>query len=203
MLNASPSIANLAEALSKAQGEMEAASKDKTNPHFKSKYADLTNILDVVKPVAAKHGLSFVQVSHDADNQAAIETIILHSSGEWLSTGIVSVPVSKSDAQGYGSAITYSRRYSLSAAFGVGAEDDDGNSAAKAKPTIAPEDKEALEACNTIADLQAVFMALPKERRAACNEIKDAVKARLSGRMNGTQPAEQGSPPATSPQPSA
>lgn len=203
-MNASQSIASLAEALSKAQGEMDKAVKDRDNPAFRgAKYADLANVIDVVKAVAPKYGLSFAQIAHDVENHAAIETVIMHASGEWLSTGTVSVPVTKQDAQGYGSAITYARRYSLSAAFGVGAEDDDGNSAAKAKPTVASEDKEALEACNTIADLQAVFMALPKERRAACNEIKDAVKTRISAQQNGSKPAAPDSPQATSLQPSA
>ena len=70
-----------------------------------------------------------MQVIHDAENAACVETIILHSSGEWLSCGKLSVPVSKGDAQGFGSALTYARRYSLSAAFGVAPEDDDGNAA--------------------------------------------------------------------------
>lgn len=118
----------------KAQGEIEGALKDKLNPHFKSKYADLSAVVDAIKPALQKHGLGFVQVSHDAEHCACIETLIVHSSGQTMSAGKVSVPVSKIDAQGYGSAMTYARRYSLSAAFGVCPEDDDGNAAAKAKP---------------------------------------------------------------------
>lgn len=118
----------------KAQGEIEGALKDKLNPHFKSKYADLSAVVDAIKPALQKHGLGFVQVSHDADHCACIETLIVHTSGQTMSAGKVSVPVSKIDAQGYGSAMTYARRYSLSAAFGVCPEDDDGNAAAKAKP---------------------------------------------------------------------
>ncbi len=128
------SIANLAAALVKAQAEIEGATKDKVNPHFRSKYADLGAVVDAVKPALVKHGLAYVQVSHDRDHAAAIETLIVHQSGETLSCGVVSVPVSKGDAQGYGSAMTYARRYSLSAAFGVAPEDDDGNAAAAAKP---------------------------------------------------------------------
>lgn len=137
-MNASQSIASLAEALSKAQGEMDKAVKDRDNPAFRgAKYADLANVIDVVKAVAPKYGLSFAQIAHDVENHAAIETVIMHASGEWLSTGTVSVPVTKQDAQGYGSALSYARRYSLSAAFGVAADDDDGNAAAKAKPVMA------------------------------------------------------------------
>lgn len=121
-------------ALAAAQAEMEAATKDSANPFFKSKYADLNSVMGAVKPALAKHGLAFVQVCHDAEHCAKVETVIVHSSGEQFKCGAVSVPVSKHDAQGYGSALTYARRYSLAAAFGVGAEDDDGNAAAKAKP---------------------------------------------------------------------
>lgn len=131
-------IANLAQALTKAQSEIEGAIKDKTNPHFKSRYADLSSVVDALKLPLAKHGLAYVQVAHDKENAAAIETLIIHSSGETLSCGVISVPVSKGDAQGFGSALTYARRYSLSAAFGVAPEDDDGNAATTAKPTSIP-----------------------------------------------------------------
>jgi hypothetical protein len=130
----SESIVKLSKALVSAQAEMGGAAKGKTNPHFKSKYADLESVMEAIKPVIAKHALAFIQVGHDADSAAGIETIILHDSGEWLSAGKTLVPVSKSDAQGYGSALTYARRYSLMAAFGVAPEDDDGNAAASAPP---------------------------------------------------------------------
>lgn len=121
-------------ALAKAHIEIEKADKDKENPHFRSKYADLGNVVDAIKPALGKNGLSFTQICHEAENAAKVETIIMHQSGEWLSCGCISVPVSKNDAQGFGSALTYARRYSLSAAFGVAPEDDDGNAASKAAP---------------------------------------------------------------------
>lgn len=133
-MNMSPSISALAAALAKAQPKIEGATKDKLNPHFKSKYADLASVAEAIAHPLADCGLSYVQVSHDRESAAAIETIILHTSGEWLGCGVVAVPVSKQDAQGFGSALTYARRYSLSAAFGVVPEDDDGNAAAKARP---------------------------------------------------------------------
>jgi len=131
----SAEIDKLAAAMSYAQPKIEGAVKDKVNPHFRTKYADLGAVVDAIKPALAQHGLSFVQVCHDAESAAKVETIILHSSGQWMSAGAVSVPVSKQDAQGFGSALTYARRYSLSAAFGVAPEDDDGNAAANAKPS--------------------------------------------------------------------
>lgn len=130
----SESIKELATALAKAQGAIKGALKDSSNPFFKSKYADLASVVEAIREQLSTNGLSYVQVSHDKEESATIETLILHSSGEWLSCGPVSVPVTKADAQGFGSAMTYARRYSLSAAFGVAPEDDDGNAAAKASP---------------------------------------------------------------------
>lgn len=125
---------NLFAALSKAQSEMGKARKDSTNPHFRSKYADLTACVDAIQPALASNGLAYIQRVHDCEKSACVETIILHESGESIECGKVSVPVSKADAQGFGSALTYARRYSLSSAFGLATEDDDGNAAAKAKP---------------------------------------------------------------------
>ena len=133
-MKSSETIAALAAALAKAQAEIQGAIKDKKNPHFKSQYADISNVIDAVRPAYAKYGLSFTQVIHDATDAVGVETLTIHESGEWLSNGIIFVPVSKKDAQGYGSALTYGRRYSLVAAAGVAQEDDDGNAAAKTAP---------------------------------------------------------------------
>lgn len=134
-MNKSESISALAAALVKAQAKIEGAAKTSTNPHFRSKYADLSSVVEAIKKPVTDAGLAWTQIIHDdAENAAKVETVILHSSGEWLSCGAISVPVSKADAQGYGSALTYARRYSLSSAFGVAPEDDDGNAAAAAKP---------------------------------------------------------------------
>lgn len=134
----SESLKELALALSKAQGQIKGALKDVTNPFYKSKYADLASVVEAIRAPLTDNGLSYVQIARDMEQCASIETVILHSSGEWLSCGAVSVPVSKADAQGFGSALTYARRYSLSAAFGVAPEDDDGNAAAKAAPKDSP-----------------------------------------------------------------
>lgn len=186
-MNKSESIASLSAAMSKAFADIENAAKDKTNPHFRSKYADLGNIVDAVKPALLKHGLWFSQVSYDIENHAAIETVIYHASGEWLSCGIVSVPVSKVDAQGYGSAMTYARRYSLSAAFGVAPEDDDGNAAVEAKPKPSPnrsgktlkELEPLLRGCKNIEQLQVFWTSLTADERLTVAHIKDEVKAGL------------------------
>jgi hypothetical protein len=165
-MNKSESIAALSKAFAKAQPAIEGAVKDKTNPHFRSKYADLGAVTDAIKPALQGTGLSFVQVCHDAQDAAKVETIILHESGEWLSCGAVSVPVSKSDAQGYGSALTYARRYSLSAAFGVAPEDDDGNAAAAAKPIVTP---------GSVAPRAGIKHAMDKEQRQKVDALLSKV----------------------------
>ena len=127
-MNKSDSIANIAPALVKAQAEIKAALKDSTNPHFRSKYADLSSVVDAVKAPLLKNGISFLQGVHDAVEGVAVETMLLHTSGEWISSTL-RIPAVKQDAQGYGSAITYGRRYGLQSMCGVPAEDDDGNAA--------------------------------------------------------------------------
>lgn len=142
-MNKSDSIASLAAALAKAQGEMENASKNSQNPHFKSKYADLAEILNTVRPVLSKHGLAVTQFPAFESGTAHVETILTHASGEWMS-GTCSAPVQKSDPQGVGSALTYLRRYSLAAVCGLAQEDDDANAASKGPkqaaqaPKVAP-----------------------------------------------------------------
>ena len=136
-MNKSESIAALSAALAKAQAEMSNASKTSENPHFKSRYADLAEVLNTVRPVMAKHGISVIQMPSFSSDMASVETLMTHSSGEWISN-ICSAPVSKQDAQGVGSAITYLRRYSLAAFAGVAQEDDDGNmAAAMPEPSLA------------------------------------------------------------------
>lgn len=143
-MNKSESIKELATALAKAQGKLENATKASTNPHFKSKYADLAEVINTVRPVFSEHGLAVTQFPSFADGIVSVETVLMHSSGEWMSSA-VSAPVTKQDAQGVGSAITYCRRYSLAAVAGIAQEDDDANSAvgpkpkAATKPTLAPE----------------------------------------------------------------
>jgi len=119
----------LASAMAGAFAEIEAATKDANNPHFKSKYADLGAVIEAVKPALINHGLFFTQHCHPSEDGVIVETILGHASGEEKSLGKLFVPANKRDAQGFGSALTYCRRYSLMTAFGVPTEDDDGNAA--------------------------------------------------------------------------
>jgi len=131
-MNHSEQINELASALAKAQGQIEGAKKDKANPFYKSVYADLASVWDACRKPLSDNGLSVTQCPEEADNGIAIETMLLHSSGQWIKSRYT-MPVSKLDAQAVGSAITYARRYALSAVVGIAPEDDDGNAAAAAK----------------------------------------------------------------------
>ena len=136
----SESIANLAQCLSVVQGKLEYAKKDSANPFFKSKYADLESVWDACRDLLASNGLSVSQFPgtySELDKSMSLTTILAHESGEWISQEM-SVPVSKVDAQGAGSAITYMRRYALAAVVGVVQADDDGNAASnpQSKPAV-------------------------------------------------------------------
>ena len=132
----SEQLNELATALAKAQGELENASKSSANPHFKSKYADLAEILNTVRPVFSANGLSVTQCPGFANGMVTVETLLMHVSGQWI-ISTISAPVGKQDAQGVGSAITYCRRYSLAAVAGIAQEDDDGNASIGQTPKAA------------------------------------------------------------------
>lgn len=116
----------------KAQRDFAPALKSSTNPHFKSRYADLAACVEAVIDSLNANGIGLMQKQHPSEGGVSVETVFVHESGETMSAGILHVPSSKNDAQGYGSALTYARRYSLMAACGIAPEDDDGNAAAKA-----------------------------------------------------------------------
>lgn len=138
-MNQSENINELAAALSKAQGEMQAAIKDCVNPFYKSKYADLGSVWDAARPVLAKNGLCVMQTTEMVGERIALVTTLAHSSGQWTKSYLPLNP-SKNDSQGMGAAITYSRRFSLSALVGVVCDDDDdGETAVGRGKTKAPE----------------------------------------------------------------
>lgn len=142
-MNHSETLNELAAALAKAQGVITGAKKDSNNPFFKSKYADLASVVEAIRVPFKENGLSYIQSIEPSDkNEVRVETTILHASGQWFSCGVLAVPVAKGDAQGFGSALTYARRYSLSAAAGIAPEDDDGNAASKAMPKPAKNNPE-------------------------------------------------------------
>ena len=122
---------SIATALVAAQKDFAPAIKTATNPHYRSKYVTLDGCIDAVIDALNSHGIFLHQATHHDEHGVAVETIFLHESGEQLSGGTLFVPAPKHDPQGYGSALSYARRYSLMAACGIAPEDDDGNAASK------------------------------------------------------------------------
>lgn len=144
-MNKSESISKLAAALSQFQGEVKNPSNTATNPQFRSKYAPLDVVINTVKPILAKYGLSFIQSTGSENETIIITTTLLHDSGEWLESSPLILPAyqlkgggqKEFNAQGAGSAITYGRRYSLSAMLGISSEDDDDGNQQTVSPTSA------------------------------------------------------------------
>lgn len=127
-MRTSKSVIEISKAMHKAQSEMGAAAKGASNPFFKSKYADLNSVIAVIKPVFASNDLCYMQAPVMTDTGAGVTTRIMHVSGEWIESTLI-LPLSKMDAQACGSAVSYSRRYSLQSLCGIPATDDDGEMA--------------------------------------------------------------------------
>lgn len=164
----SEQINEIADALSKAQGEMMGAEKDHVNPHFRSKYADLASVWSACRTALTKHGIAVAQpIDSDDAGKVFVETMLLHSSGQYI-TGRFSIQPGKPDAHGVGSAITYMRRYALAAMVGVAPDDDDGNAAsqpagnANAKSAAPAQQDEAAVRAEAFADRHIANLAVCK-----------------------------------------
>lgn len=130
----SDELNELAAALAKCQAEMKPAIKDSVNPFFKSKYSDLNSVWEACREPLSNNGLSVVQTMQEMDGKFQLVTTLLHSSGQWMKS-YFPILVQKQDAQSYGSACSYARRYSLSSITGctTADEDDDGEKAGRAE----------------------------------------------------------------------
>lgn len=156
---------NIATALVKAQRAFGPALKSSTNPHFRSKYADLSACVEAVIDGLNGAGIALVQRTSQDDTGVTVETVFVHESGEMMECGKLHVPAAKQDPQGYGSALTYARRYSLMAACGIAPEDDDGNAATRkqAQPASEPnvkfieEQLNVMATCATIDELKLAY----------------------------------------------
>lgn len=185
----------IATALVKAQKAFGPALKSSTNPHFKSRYADLAACVEAVIQGLNDNGIALIQKCYDCANGVMVETMFVHESGEMLECGILHVPASKQDPQGYGSALTYARRYSLMAACGIAPEDDDGNAGSRKTENKSTVDEHkvadllsAMDETNTLEELQKAY----KAAYAAANgetawqkqviARKDAKKAQLENK---------------------
>jgi hypothetical protein len=129
---------SIAAAFVKAQADFGSVLKTSTNPHYRSKYAGLDACIDAVIDALHKHGIALMQRTLPCESGVTVETILVHTSGETMSGGPLHVPASKNDAQGYGSALTYARRYSITTMLGIAPEDDDGNAASRPVTHEAP-----------------------------------------------------------------
>ena len=172
----------IATAFVKAQKAFGPALKSSTNPHFRSRYADLSACVEAVIDALNQNGIALMQQTCDSTDGVTVETVLIHESGEVITSGKLHVPAAKHDPQGYGSALTYARRYSLMAACGIAPEDDDGNAATRRTPTVDITDhlaaieasassdemtkayKDAYDACQGNQSLQLKVIAAKKAR---------------------------------------
>jgi hypothetical protein len=136
IMETSSDLNEIAKALPKAQAAMGEVFKKANNPAFKSKYADLSAVVEAVLPALNEHGISLLQPTAYDGHAVKVGTMLLHESGQWVRCTLT-IPLAKKDAHGIGSACTYGRRYGLQAMSGVAPEDDDGNAAsAKRDATV-------------------------------------------------------------------
>lgn len=170
-----------------AQKGFAPALKSSTNPHFKSRYADLAACVEAVIESLHANGIALMQRTFEDATGVTVETVFIHESGQFLEGGRLHVPAGKQDPQGYGSALTYARRYSLMAACGIAPEDDDGNAASKQQATtqtdLVMEWIAALDGAHTIEELKALFAdawKATKQHKAVKNHY-DKLKAKFEG----------------------
>jgi hypothetical protein len=148
---------NIASALVKAQRGFAPALKTSTNPHFRSKYVDLAGCVEAVVDALNAAGIALIQRTSEDSTGVTVETVFVHESGEMLECGKLHVPAAKQDPQGYGSALTYARRYSLMAACGIAPEDDDGNAASRVKVSATKTDLVPTNRLSILADVAAAI----------------------------------------------
>lgn len=176
----SESIKAIAPALLAAQKAIAFAKKDATNPHFKNKYADLPAVIEAIKPALNDAGISYIQTPAPSDDgKLHLTTTLLHESGEWIADTLV-MPLPKQDPQGYGSAITYARRYALAAITGLYQDDDDGNAASGNRGAPAQNDESneppleadaevitRMNAANSVPELVKIMNGLAADQKRA------------------------------------
>lgn len=169
----------VAAAFIKAKRGFAAAIKGSTNPHFKSKYADLSMCIEAVDGAFLDNGIVMYQETFEDATGVTVETVLLHESGESIRCGKLHVPASKQDPQGYGSALTYARRYSLMAACGIAPEDDDGNAASKPpkQKNDVLDDAKAIAAMRGAHDIQTLNKYYQSAMERASNEQAKTLEA--------------------------
>ncbi len=157
-MNKSESIKELASALNRMQGELKNAPQNSVNPFFKSKYTDLSTLIDHARTLLTKNGLAIVQGNEMSENGIVITTLLTHESGEWIESQLY-MPIEERSAQKIGGVITYGRRYAYSAMLGIASEeDDDGNySSRSTKPQV------------SVSEAEQIFTQQPNGKCPVCN----------------------------------
>ena len=183
---------NIATALVKAQKAFGPALKTSTNPHFRSRYADLSACVEAVMDGLNNAGIALIQRTSEDNTGVTVETVFVHESGEMMECGKLHVPASKQDPQGYGSALTYARRYSLMAACGIAPEDDDGNAASRPRSSVDEsamyDHIEVIKSSANIDQLKTVYTTAyaacqgDQQWQAKMIAAKDATKKALEGK---------------------
>ena len=189
---------NIATALVKAQKSFSPALKQSINPHFKSRYVDLAGCVEAVIDALNDNGVFLLQKTFECSDGVIVETIFVHESGEMLECGLLHFPATKHDPQGYASALTYARRYSLMAACGIAPEDDDGNATIKKETKELPikshvdagklsllidKMREAENEEQLVAAYRIAYQACHNEKKHQDEVVK--VKNELKGLING------------------
>jgi len=188
---------NIAAAFVKAQRQFGPALKTSVNPHFKSKYADLANCIEAVIEALNANGIGLMQRTYECKDGVLVETVFIHESGEVMECGMLHLPASKLDAMGFGSCLTYARRYSLLAATGLAPEDDDGVAASRRTEIKSTVDEHkladllaAMDEVTTIKELQQAYKDAYKATngeqawQAKVITKKDAKKAALEATLS-------------------
>lgn len=191
-MKTSDSTKEIASALAKAQAQMKPALEKSDNPAFRSKYADLTAIWNAARGPLTANGISVVQEAATNEDGVGVTTRLFHSSGEWIEVGPLVVPVAKHDAHGTGSATTYGKRYGLSAAIGIVADDDDDGNAAtaaapKAKPVKVKPSAEAMDEARQ--NLRDAALNGTDALRREWMKLNDALREALSPELSGIKQA--------------
>lgn len=189
----SEQISDLAKALAKAQGEMSHAEKDSKNPHFKSSYASLASVWEACRGALTRNGLSVVQSFDETAQGLVLRSLLTHESGQWIESVYPIRPV-KNDPQGFGSAATYARRYSLAALVGVVQDDDDANEASMKAP-YAPERREVAPERASLREPKATPTPVPQPLKIEIKETPAASPGDFipqAGKLKGKPLKERG-----------
>ena len=190
-MKTSEKIDLISKALVAAQKEIKPAIKESKNPYFRSTYADLTAVVEAIKEPLNKHGISFLQLVHSGERDT-VETVLLHESGQYISTETRVYCARPNDPQAFGSGITYTKRYALQAALGLPTEDDDGNSAADKTDNQEDRPEPAFRlisepAPQTPRSVKKSEKGLNAEQLEFCEKVKSALEEKSAGKKVNIQ----------------